>query len=198
MKLYSHPISGNCWKASLLLSLLRQPCETVHVDLAAGQHKSADFLALNPLGQLPVLQDGDVALRDSQAILVYLAETLPAAKDYYPADPAVRGQIQSWLSYAAREVAEGPGALRLNRLFKLGREEAPLHARASAVFAFVDSQLAGRSWLVGETPTLADVAVYPYLWLAPDGGFDLSPYAHVAAWMKRLEALPGFLASSRA
>ncbi len=109
MKLYSHPLSGHSHRARLFLSLIGVDVDVVEVDLAAREHKSASFLALNPFGQLPVLEDEDVIISDSNAILVYLAKKY-APEGWLPEDPAAAAAVQRWLSVAAGEIAYGPCA----------------------------------------------------------------------------------------
>ena len=94
IKLYRHALSGHAHRAQLLLSLLGVEAELVDVDLAAGEHKQADFLAKNRFGQVPVLQDGDTVIADSNAILVYLASRYDADKTWLPADPVAAAEVQ--------------------------------------------------------------------------------------------------------
>lgn len=191
-KLYRHPLSGHSHRAQLFLSLLGENAELVDVDLLAGEHKKEPFLALNPFGQVPVLDDDGTTVSDSNAILVYLAESR-RAESWYPRDAKQRAEVQRWLSVAANEVANGPAAARLVTVFgaKLNHERA-LKA-AAALLATIEGQLAERPFLVGEKPTIADVAGYSYIAHAPEGSVDLAPYPNVRAWLARIEALPGFV-----
>ena len=188
MKLYDFELSGNCWKVRLLLSLLNRPYERIAVDLANGAHRTPEFRAKNPLGQVPVLEHDDVTLRDSQAILAYLAH----GTDWLPSDPKTYAQTIAWLSTAANEVAHGPARMRLHKVFG-----APLEQRTpevtTNVLSVIEDHLKTREWLAGDRCTIADVAVYPYLKLAPDGGVDLSTYPAIQAWFQRVEALPGYV-----
>ena len=111
IELYEFAASGNCHKVRLLLSLLKLPYQSVLVNGAEKQHKSADFLAMNGFGQVPVLRDGDTVIRDSQAILVYLARQC-GGEQWLPNDAANLAEVCSWLSTAANEVSRGPNALR--------------------------------------------------------------------------------------
>lgn len=193
MKLHYFPLSGHAHRAQLFLGLLGVEHELVHVDLKGGAHKRDDFLALNPFGQVPVLEDGDVVIPDSNAILVYLAKKY-GRTDWLPETPAEAAAVQRWLSVAAGQIAFGPCAARLVTLFGASFNHAEVITRAHAILKLVEKQLAGRSWLVGgPAPTIADVALYSYIARAPEGDVDLSPYPQVLAWLKRVEALPGFV-----
>ena len=193
MKLHHFPLSGHAHRAHLFLGLLGVEYELAHVDLASGAHKQPDFLALNPFGQVPVLEDGPVVIPDSNAILVYLAKKY-GRTDWLPDSPAEAAAVQRWLSVAAGQIAFGPCAARLVTLFGAPFNHAEVIARAHSILKLVEKQLAGRSWIVGGTaPTIADVALYSYIARAPEGDVDLSPYPLVLAWLKRVETLHGFV-----
>src|SRR5262245_44162821 len=104
LRLHRAAISGHCHRAELFVSLLGLPHELIEVDLRAGVHKRPEFLRLNAFGQVPVLEDGDVVVPDSNAILIYLA-TRYAPANWYPTDPAGRAAVQRWLSVAAGPLA---------------------------------------------------------------------------------------------
>lgn len=192
MKLYHHPLSGNAHRARLFISLLGLLHELVEVDLMAGAHKQPEFLALNPFGQVPVLEDDGTIIPDSHAILIYLAKK-HGRSDWLPTEPAAAAAVQRWLSVAAGELAYGPAAARLINLFgaKLNADE--VIGRAHLLLSRLEAHLTGRDWLVGTAPTIADVALYSYLVRAPEGNVDLSAYPQVNAFLRRIEALPGFV-----
>ena len=192
MKLYHHPLSGHAHRARLFLSLLGAPHEAVEVDLKAGAHKKPEFLALNPFGQVPVLDDDGTVVSDSNAILVYVARKLGRA-DWLPEDAKGEAAVQRWLSVAAGELAYGPAAARLVTVFGAKFSPEEVIGRAHTLLGRLEAHLTGRDWLVGERPTIADVALYSYLARAPEGNVDLSGYANVNAYLRRIEALPGFL-----
>ncbi|GJD57628.1 glutathione S-transferase family protein [Methylobacterium dankookense] len=192
MKLYHHPFSGHAHRARLFLSLLGVPHEAVEVDLKAGAHKRPEFLALNPLGQVPVLDDDGTIVSDSNAILVYVARKL-GRTDWLPEDAEGEAAVQRWLSVAAGELAYGPAAARLVTVFGAKFNPEEVIGRAHTLLGRLEAHLAGRDWLVGERPTIADVALYSYLARAPEGNVDLSGYADVNAYLRRIEALPGFV-----
>ncbi len=196
MKLFHHPLSGHAHRARLFLSLLGLPHELVEVDLAAGAHKQPDFLRMNPFGQVPVLEDEGDFISDSNAILVYLARKA-GRTDWLPEDPKGAASVQRWLSVAAGEIAYGPAAARLITVFGARFDAEEVIGRAHIVLGRIESRLAGRDWLVGDHPTIADVAIYSYVARAPEGNVDLSNYPAVRAFLHRVEALPGFVDFTR-
>lgn len=192
IRLYRHPISGHCHRVELMLSLLGLPYEAVEVDLMAAEHKAAPFLALNPLGQVPVLSDGELTLADSNAILVYLASRY-APGAWLPLDAVGVAGVQRWLSLAAGLLHFGPCAARVIRLFQLPKDPSEAQAHAQTLLRFMEGELKASAFLVGERATLADIAHYAYVARAPEGGISLEPYPAVRAWLARVEALPGFV-----
>lgn len=194
IKLYRHALSGHAHRVQLMLSLLGLPHELVEVDLRGGAHKQPDFLKLNPFGQVPVIDDGGVIVSDSNAILVYLASKYDNS-GYLPRDPLGAAQVQRWLSVAAGQIASGPAAARITTVFGGQLDVHYDHALtiADSLFKVMDGYLHGRSFLVGEQRTIADVAAYSYIAHAPEGGVPLAPYPNIVAWLKRVEALPGFV-----
>tara|TARA_R110000764_G_scaffold207778_2_gene293348 strand:- start:14624 stop:15211 length:588 start_codon:yes stop_codon:yes gene_type:complete len=193
MKLYDLEPSGNCYKVRLFASLINLNLELVAVDFVNGEHKKPPLLDLNPLGQLPVLQDGPLVLRDSQAILVYLAGNYGGLA-WWPSDPKGQAEIMQWLSFAGNEVEHSVCAARLVTQFGNDLDKPAALARAEVILPILDAHLAQHDWLAIGRPTIADCAVYPYVALAPEGDVDLTPYRHIARWLKRVEALPGYLA----
>jgi glutathione S-transferase len=192
MKLHHHTLSGHSHRARLALSLLGIPHELVFVDLKKAEQKSEGFLKLNRFGQVPVLEDGDTVVSDSNAIMVYLAKS-QGRDDWLPESPAEAAAVQRWLSVAAGQIAHGPAAARLITVFGASYDAEDLIRRSHAVLTILDDELSTRSWLAADHPTLADIAIYSYVSSAPEGNVDLSDYRHVLAWLARVEALPGFL-----
>lgn len=192
IQLYRSAISGHCHRVELFLSLLGLPFEMHDIDLAQRQHKSPAFLAMNPLGQVPVLRDGELTLADSNAILVYL-EARYAPGQWLPRDPVGAARVQRWLSLAAGALAFGPSAARVVQLFKLPTDPKEAIARAEGLFMFMEAELGRTPFLVGERATLADLAHYAYVARAPEGLVALQPYPAIRAWLARVEALPGFV-----
>ncbi len=196
--LYRHPLSGHCHRVELMLSLLDLPYETRDVDLLARAQKTPEFLAMNPFGTVPVIRDGEVTLADSNAILVYLVQRYASNADaWWPRDALRAAAVQRWLSIAAGELAFGPAAARVIELFGLPTDPAPAMARARQLFGVMDTLLAATPFLAGGAPTVADVALYSYTAHAPEGGVSLDAFAHVRAWLARVEALPRFRPMAR-
>ena len=193
IQLHRHPLSGHSHRAQLALSLLGVPHELVDVDLMKGAHKAPEFIKLSPFGQVPVLDDNGVTLFDSNAILVYLATKYDTDRRWLPRDPKGQADVQAWLSVAAGQIAFGPAAARLITVFGAKRDAEDAISRAHALLGVMDTQLAARSFLVGNAATLADIAGYSYVSAAPEGNVDLSAYANVRSWLARVEALPGFV-----
>jgi glutathione S-transferase len=192
MKLYYHPLSGHAHRAHLFLSLIGVAHDLVPVDLAAGAHKAPQFLKLNRFGQVPVLDDEETIISDSNAILVYLAKKYRRT-DWLPEAPEAAASVQRWLSVAAGQIAFGPAAARLVILFGAPYNAEEVIGRAHAVLNVIDAELEGRDWIAAAHPTIADVALYSYIARAPEGNVDLSGYRNVAAWLGRAESLPGFV-----
>lgn len=194
MKLHGATLSGHTHRARLFLGLLDLPYEFIPVDMASGQNRTPEFLAISPFGEVPVLEDGEVVLPDSTAILVYLALKYDSTGRWLPRDPLAAATVQRWLSTASGKIAYGPCAARLVTVFG-----APLdHERAKAIsarlFEVLEGELAGRRFVLGEQPSLADVAAFSYIAHAPEGGVSLKPYPAIRQWLDNVRALPGFVA----
>lgn len=198
--LHGVKLSGHCHRVELFLSLLGLPFEYRPVDLAGGAHRKPDFLALNPFGQVPVLEDGEVVIADSNAILVYLASRYGQGRaiDWLPREPVAAAAVQRWLSVAAGMLAFGPAAARRKRVFNTAEDDSAALALSNRLLPVMDLALQHRPWLTGSAPTIADLALYSYTARAPEGTIALEPWPHVGAWLERVEALPGFVAMPRA
>jgi len=192
IRLHGHPLSGHAHRVELFLSLLGLPFEKVALDLARAEHKGPAFLALNPFGQLPVIEDGDLVLADSNAILVYLALTYDVSGQWLPRDAIGAARVQRWLSVAAGQLAYGPAAARVAVLFGRPQDQAPRDA-AARLFVLMEQHLATQPFFAAPHPTIADVALYSYTAHAPEGGVSLAPYPQLRQWLARIEALPGFV-----
>ncbi len=192
--LYRHPLSGHAHRAELFLSLLGLEATCVDVDLLNGEHKGPAFLKKNPFGQVPVLEDGDITLADSNAIITYLARRYDDSDQWLPSDPLLAAQVEQYLSLAASKIANGPATARLITVFGAPLDADKAIALAHSTLTVLDQQLEGRDWLVGSGPTLADVANYSYIAHAPEGNVSLADYPHLRRWLQRVEHLPGFIA----
>lgn len=193
IELYEFDISGNCHKVRLLLSLLNISYKSVELNRADREQKSADFLAKNAFGQVPVLKDGDLIIRDSQAILVYLARAY-GGDEWFPNDAAKAAEITQWLSTAANEITHGPAALRAHYLLGRAINVEAAEQITQNLLHIVNSRLRDHDWLATDTITIADIAVYPYIALAHQGKVDLSPFTYIENWVGRIQTLKGFVA----
>jgi glutathione S-transferase len=193
LKLYHHPLSGHCHRVQAFLSLLGVPYELVEIDILKGQQRQPSFREKNAFGEVPVIEQGDLTLADSSAILVYLALRYDNTGQWLPRAPLPAAHVQRWLSIASGELVRGPGDLRRHALLGGRIERDYAEPVAAKVLALMEDTLTRAPFLIGEQPTIADLALYAYTARAPEGGVDLSQYAAVRGWHARLEALPGFV-----
>ena len=192
IKLYSFPLSGHAHRIELMLNLLNLPFENIIVDLRKGEQKTEEFLAKFPFGTVPVIEDGDVTLGDSNGILIYLAKKYGHGK-WLSEDPVQAAEVQGWLSIAAGKVAFGPAAARLVTVFGASLDHENAKIIANSLFAVMDQTLSETKFLTGNDITIADVANYTYIAHAPEGGVSLDPYPNIRAWLTRISALDGFV-----
>jgi glutathione S-transferase len=203
IKLYDYELSGNCYKLRLLMSILGIEYETVPIDFYPGrEHKSDWFLRINPLGQLPVIEDDGLVLRDAQAILVHLAAKYDASRLWYPLDEPLRlGEVSQWLAFADGITATSSAARLHDGLFYDFDIEA-CRAGAHRLFRILDEHLwfgeqEGRDWLCpGDHPTIADIACFPYVILSEEGGISRQDYPAIRRWCDRVKRIPGFIVMS--
>lgn len=193
IRFYRFALSGHSHRVELFLSLLGVPVEPIVVDLLKSAQKAPDFLAKNPFGQVPVIEDGGTVVADSNAILVYLAGRYDASGRWLPRDALASARVQEWLSLAAGELAFGPADARVIKLFGAQYDYERAKMLAGRLYAVMDPHLATRRFLAADHPTIADIAHYSYTAHAPEGGVSLEPYPHVRAWLARIEALPNFV-----
>lgn len=187
-------LSGPTYKVGLMLSLAGEPFDYTHMNLMEGEHKRPPYLSKQRYGQVPLLVDRSNGrhLCQSAAILEYLADTLGK---FGGASLDERLQAREWLYWDFDRLAS---PLYRARVIKAGIRPAPAdvledcQSAARTALKVLDAHLAGRGWLVGEGPTIADIDIYGVVAFAGAAGIDLADYPQVAAWTKRLEALPGF------
>lgn len=188
--LHGTALSGHAHRVELLLRALDLPYR--FEPSPAGVRESAAFRKLNPLGQIPVLQDGAVTLADSNAIMVYLVKRYAPESQWLPEDPVSAALVQRWLSIAAGELMHGPCMARLIVQFGLEDDKARAKRVAARLLPFMEQHLADRDFLATANPTLADLACYSYIAHAPEGGISLERYPAIRQWLGRIEALPFF------
>ena len=192
------PVSGDSsataptYKAGLALSLMGQPFAYKHVDLRAGAHKQPEYLAVNRFGQVPALVDGDLKLCQSGSILLYLAEKFGKMGGKTPEEKA---RVREWLFWEFDRLAPNvyrPRAMKRG-FMKLDDNLYQLYSGLAAdALKVLDGALGASAFLVGNEPTIADVAVYGDVCYAGEAAIELAAYANVRAWMERMEKLPGF------
>ena len=200
LKLYDYELSGNCYKVRLLLSMLGLEYASEIVEFYPGrEHKQAEFLRLNPLGQLPLLADCDYLLPDAQAILVYLAVRYDASGNWCPQrDAAALGQIARWLSFADA-LTQSLGAARLQQGFGYELDLEACQSAGHQLLRVIDehlwfAQAQRQSWLLpGAHPSIADVACFPYIILSEEGGIERQDYPAIRLWCDQVKRIPGFI-----
>ena len=192
MLLYDFELSGSCYKIRLFLNILGLEYDSVPVDFVNKEHKTEKYLQLNPFGEIPIFEDGDLRLRDAQAILVYLAAKYDKTNEWYPNDPESMGQIQQWLSTGGGEVMNSAAA-RLVKILNYPLDLEKLQTGAKRVFKILDDHLATRDFLELGHPTIADIACFPYTAMAGEGGIDLAPYPNILRWIERMKRISGFI-----
>ena len=195
MKLYDLEISGNCYKIRLFLSLLGVPYQKIAVNTKLCESKRPAFLELNPRGQLPVLDDDGFVVWDSASILVYLARK-HGGDTWYPTEAREAAEVSRWLSISQQGEINMSCLARARAMTLFGAKgDLPdLQERGRHFLRFLDGYLKGRNWLALERPTIGDIACYPYVALAPDGGVSHAEYPALNAWFARIRALPGYVA----
>jgi glutathione S-transferase len=192
--IYGSSISGNCWKPAFMLRQRHLPFRWVELDIFKKETRTPEFLAKNPNGRVPLLElpDGRM-LAESNAMLIHLGE----GTHWIPADPYARAKMHEWMCFEQYSHEPYIASIRFWRFLEQRGED--LSAKISertpgsyAALGVMENQLVQTPFFVGE-PSLADVALYAYTHVAHEGGFDLSPYPAVRAWLDRFAALPGFV-----
>ena len=194
MKLYGDRASGNCYKVILAASLLGLEYEFVAIDILAGDTQTADFLALNPNGKIPLLQlDDGRCLSESNAIINFLA----MGSELYPADPFEQARVLQWQFFeqyshepyiaVARFIAKYLGLPEERR-----EEYEAKQAGGKRALSIMEDQLRQTGFICGEELTVADISLFAYTHVAHEGGFDLAAYPALQEWIDSIKRLPGF------
>ena len=200
LTLYDYELSGNCYKVRLLMAFLNLSYNQIVIEFyPSKQHKSQDFLAINPLGQLPVLSDQDLIIRDAQAILVYLATKYDKKKKWYPTEQAaLTAQVSEWLFFA-NELTYTSSAARLHDgFFYTDISVHECRDKAHNLFRVFDEHLyfneqQGHDWVCkSKHPTIADIACFPYTILSEEGGISRINYPAIRRWCDRFKRIPNF------
>jgi glutathione S-transferase len=191
VRLYDYAPSANCYKPRLLLALLERDYERVPIDIFAGDTLTDAYVAVNPARETPALElDDGTVLTQSNAILWFLAE----GTTFLPQDSLERGQVVQWLFFEQERVMMGIGGARFRIL--TGRTPELIPARlelGESALTMLEAHLEGRSYLVGNSCSIADLSNFAYAHVAQDAGFRLTDYPAVSGWLERVRALPRFI-----
>ncbi|HEX3487461.1 MAG TPA: glutathione S-transferase family protein [Micropepsaceae bacterium] len=195
--LHNMQISGNCYKVRLAAKQCGFPVRLIEYPLAARRTREPEFLAKNPIGRVPLLElDDGRCLAESGAILCYIAE----GTALIPAEPWQRAKMLEWMFFEQYEhepyvaVARRWLAYEPKEALETKRALVPeWHAKGNAALRVMETRLATHNWLAGDSYSLADIALYGYTHVAHEGGFDLSLYPGIGAWLKRVAAMPNHI-----
>jgi glutathione S-transferase len=193
MLLYNSAVSGNCYKVRLLCAHLGLPLELHELDVVDRSNRPDVIGDLNPALRVPtlILDDGR-ALPESNAIIDYLAE----GTDYLPTDPYDRARVIGWQFFEQYEIEPNLAVARFWALFGIEASEEAHRSKAEGGtkgLAALERGLTGREFLVGDRYSVADISLYAYTHVADEGGFDLSGYPAIGAWLDRVAAQPGHI-----
>jgi glutathione S-transferase len=155
----------------------------------AGAHKKSPLIEQNPFGEIPILEDGNVVLRDSQAILVYLARKY-GGEAWLPTDAVSMARVVEWLMVAENEIARGPNDARLHDKFGFPIDAPAAREKAKRIFDVMEAHLAKNAWLALDRPTIADIACMPYVGAFPRGWSVARSVSRIRAWIGHIKASP--------
>jgi glutathione S-transferase len=194
LRLYDSRLSANAWKVRILLTQLGIPFERVTLDLAKGAAAEPAFRAKSRFARVPVLEleDGRTIV-ESAAIMLYLAQGSP----YLPDDPYLRAEVMSWMFF---EQADLLRALQFPRFYhmrgiadQMSGRIADFQEGAYLALGKLSDWLATHDWLVDNRYTIADIGMFGYVSLAPEGGYDMQRFPSIEAWLARVKAQPGWV-----
>ena len=195
LKLHGLEISGNTYKIKLLLHLLELKYQFVEIDIKNKQHKSNDFLQLNPRGEFPVLEDDANVIWDSQAILVYLARKYGSNHNdnhWYPDNAVELAHITQWLTVSNNDIFNTLGKSRSILKFGYEGDLALLQKQGINVLKWINKHLNNKPWIATDKPSIADIACYPYIALCEEGDISLDAYPEIHKWLDRIQQLNGY------
>ena len=198
-RVYGDMLSGNCYKIKLLMQFLSIEHEWVHIDILAGKTHTSEFEAMNGNGKIPVLQVGESNyLSESNAILNFLAE----GTKFLPTSSFDRAKVLEWQFFEQYSHEPYIAVARyINKYLGLPQERKEEYSAKQEgghkALSLMENQLSNSSFLVGNTPTIADVSLYAYTHVAHEGGFEIQQYPNIQAWFGRIEAIPGYVAMAR-
>ncbi len=184
-------LSGNSYKARLGLALMGLDYELVEVDWRKGETRTEAFLRLNPRGQVPVLEDGELIVWESQAILVFLARQYDPK--WLPMETARLTQVVQWLGVSENEIYRGLAIVRGAKRYDMEVDMAEAIRWSLRALTVLEHRLGTEDWLAAAQPTIADISCFPYVALCEQGGFDLGDYPAIGRWIHRVKSLDGFV-----
>jgi glutathione S-transferase len=196
--LHDYALDDQCYKVRLLLSVMRLDCELIAVDAFPGrEHLGPAYRRLNPLGRLPILCDGDFVLSGAEAILAYLAKAHDRSGRWLPGDGRQFGAVMAWLAFASGDLHAASQA-RLHDVLEGPGDGPALRQAARDAFRIMDDHMTrrgfdGAEWFVGETATVADIALFPAIALSRDFGVEHEEYPALRHWIRKVRGLPGFV-----
>ena len=195
-KLYCFGESGNAYKVALALTLADMEWEPVFVDFFNGETRTPAFRAINVMGEVPVLVDGDTVLTQSGVMLDYISSKSGKLGGRSAAE---RREVLRWLFWDNHKLSTQVGTVRYQMNFvpeaKRNAEVITFfQARLKSAYAVLEAHLTGRKWLAGEAVTIADLSCCGYLYYPEPFGFDRADWPHIGAWLTRISALPGWKA----
>jgi glutathione S-transferase len=192
IKLYDFELSGSCYKIRLLMNILGVKYEKVNVDFVNKEHRTEKYTKLNPFSSIPIFEEDGFVIRDSAAMMVYLAKKYDKKNYWYPDDAKAQARIQEWLATGGSDIMNSAAA-RLVKILNYPLDLEKLQTNAKATFKIMDAHLADREFLALDHPTIADIACFPYTAMAGEGGIDLAPYPNILRWIERMKRVPGFI-----
>lgn len=199
MKLFYHPMSNNGRLALAVAKHLGVALDLQVIDLMKGEHRTDDYLGLNPNGKVPTLQDGDFVLWESNAIAQYLAEGVENDTPFFPRDRRSRADLLRWQSWAIAHLGPATSQIAYERAFKPMMGQEPNLAKIDQGLVdlarygkVLDQHLAARPYLLGDALTLADFAVGAAFTYAPMANYPLDDFPNVKAWLARLDEIPAW------
>jgi len=192
IKLYDVDPSGSCYKIRLLLNVLNLPYEKISLDGVAKSPKPTRHSRHAVAADYPVLVEEGVSLRKALAILVYIARKYDRSNTWFPDTPEAMAEVLQWLATGDHEVFVGADQ-RLVKILNYPPDTQKLQAWIAGMFRTLDDHLADREFLALGHPTIGDIACFPYMAMAGEGGVPLKPYANLSRWIGRMQRIPGFI-----
>lgn len=197
-KLYDYLPSGNCYKVRLLLTQLGIPFARINIDILKGESRTAEFISKNPNGRVPILEiENGQFLAESNAILFYLSR----GSEFFPDNLFEQAKVMQWLFF---EQSSHEPFIATSRFWLSILKQADQYKEAIAqkrqpgyaALAVMEKHLSKHHFLVGERYSIADIGLFAYTHVAPEGGFDLTNFPAIQAWLKRVESQPKFITIS--